>query len=133
MNQSEFERNMRGAKQISTLSDEPNDQDFWSGYQRGMRRHYHGEKFGTEAEHALWMAAADQTRDEQRRHRGLGYRAGFDGMSISDAIKHLAKFTAASSAGSVSSRAKTLAARENAKQPRPNAQGQKKPRLPKSE
>lgn len=130
MNQSEFQHNMAGAKSIFEYSSDSTDADFWSGYQRGMRRHYHGDKFGTEAEHNLWMSAAEQTRDEQRRHRGLGYRAGFDGMSISDAIKHLAKFTAASSAGSVSSRAKTLAARENAKQPRPNAQGKSKPRKP---
>lgn len=131
MTQPEFERNARGAKQIAQLSDEPHDQDFWSGYQRGLRRHYHGEKFGTTEEHQLWMSAADQRHDEQRRHRGIGYRAGFDGISISDAIKHLAKITAASAAGSVSSRAKTLAARENAKQPRPNAQGKSKPRKPK--
>jgi len=128
MKQSDFEHNMHGAKQISELSEEPHDHDYWCGYQRGLRRHHHGEKFGTAEEHALWMAAAGQTRDEQRRHRGLGYRAGFDGMSISDAIKHLAKFTAASLAGSARSEVKTLSSRENARRPRPNALGKSKPR-----
>lgn len=129
MTQSEFQRNAQGAKMLGELStDDLHSADFWSGYQRGLRRNYHGGKFGTSAEHKLWLVAADQRHDEQRRYRGIGYRAGFDGMSISDAIQHLAKFTAASLAGSVSSRAKTLAARENAKQPRPNAQGKSKPR-----
>ena len=131
MNQPEFERNMRGAKALQTIaSDFPNDngQDFWQGYQRGMRRHYHGEKFGTEQEHARWMLLADEYRDIARRFRGLGYWAGFDGMSVDTAINYLAKFTAASAAGSVRSEAKTLAARENAKRPRPNAQGKPKPR-----
>ncbi len=134
MNQSAFEKNMRGAQALYKIgTDFPNDnaQDFWQGYQRGLRRYYHGEKFGTEQEHTLWLSLADEYRDIARRYRGLGYRAGFDGMSVDVAINHLAKFTAASAAGSVSSRAKTLAARENAKQPRPNAQGKSKPRKPK--
>lgn len=85
MNQSEFEHNMRGAKQNATLSDEPHAQDFWSGYQRGMRRHYHGEKFGTAEEHTLWMSATDNS-DQSRRMRGLGYQSGYNGMPISEAI-----------------------------------------------
>lgn len=134
MNQSEFQRNMIGAKTIGELStDDPLSADFWNGYQRGMRRNFHGEKFGTAEEHKLWMSAADNRRDDQRRYRGIGYRAGFDGMSIADAIKHLAKFTAASLAGSSRSEAKTLAARANARRPRPTAQEKLKPRKPKPE
>lgn len=43
------------------------------------------------------------------------------------------KNAAAAALGSVRSDAKTAAARENAKQPRPNAQGKSKPRKPKTE
>ena len=49
--------------------------EWWAGYMRGLRRAHHGERFGTEAEHALWMAAADSD-DPQRAALGRGYRAG---------------------------------------------------------
>jgi hypothetical protein len=52
-----------------------NRPDYWAGYMRGLRRAYHGERYGTEAEHALWLSQADG-EDEQRRERGLGYRDG---------------------------------------------------------
>lgn len=89
MENSEFEHNMMGAKTLSEHSINLNDADFWAGYQRGMRRFYHSEKFGTAEEHELWLSAADEKADEQRRYRGIGYRAGFLGMPISDAIKKL--------------------------------------------
>ena len=136
MTESEFQHNVAGANSLRSFYGLP-DVDFWDGYARGIRRNYHGDNFGTADEHRLWMALANETGDDQRRFRGIGYRAGFDGLSISEAIKHLqsvvAKSIAASAAGSVRSLAKTLANRENAKQPRPNAQGKKKPRKPKTE
>ena len=90
MNQAEFNKNMLGASALASLGGSPYTNTFWRGYQRGMRRLYHGEKFGTQDEHALWMAAADETRDEDRRYCGIGYFAGYSGMSISDAVKQLA-------------------------------------------
>lgn len=45
------------------------------GYMRGLRRAHHGERFGSEAEHELWLSAADST-DPMRAALGLGYRAG---------------------------------------------------------
>ena len=83
MEQSEFDHNMSGAKEFATLAEESTELNFWIGYQRGMRRHYHGEKFGTDEEHTLWMSLAETL--------GTGYRAGYSGMSISDAIEHLAE------------------------------------------
>lgn len=91
MKQSDFQSNAQGAKMLAELStDDPHSADFWAGYQRGLRRHYHGEKFGTEDEHNLWMTAADERRDDQRRYRGIGYRAGIEGQNIQQAMKTLA-------------------------------------------
>jgi hypothetical protein len=101
MNYQEFKHNLTGGEQLMLLSD-PDGQEYWAGYLRGMRRCYHGENFGTEAEHGLWMSLADEA-DRLRRYRGLGYRAGAGGMPIAEAIRHLAKYLAASAAGSVRS------------------------------
>lgn len=51
--------------------------DYWTGYMRGLRKNYHGENFGTSAEHRLWMDAVNSV-DEQRRQKGRGYRDGFN-------------------------------------------------------
>jgi len=48
--------------------------DYWTGYQRGLRRQYH-ENFGTEQEHQLWLTADG---DESRQQRSRGYRDGFN-------------------------------------------------------
>lgn len=136
MTESEFQRNVAGGKTLAELSDYP-DNEYWAGYQRGCRRNYHGESFGTESEHKLWLSLASEKGDDTSKYRGIGYRVGIDGLPISDAIKHLqgivAKHLSASAAGSVRSAAKTAANRENAKRPRPNAQGKPKPRKPKTE
>lgn len=52
--------------------------DWWAGYQRGLLHHYHGERFGTDDEHRVWMSLADDA-DVSRNMRGLGYRAGLVG------------------------------------------------------
>lgn len=136
MTELEFQRNMAGGKTLAELSGYP-DSEYWAGYQRGVRRNYHGEAFGTASEHDLWLSLADETGDDTRRFRGIGYRAGFDGTSISDAIKHLqqvvAKSMAGAALGSHTSEKKAAAARANAARPRPNAQGKPKPRKPKPE
>ena len=49
--------------------------DYWAGYERGLRRAYHGDKFGTVEEHNLWLYLKSDV-DESRRLRGLGYRDG---------------------------------------------------------
>jgi hypothetical protein len=35
------------------MSDVDGRSDYWRGYTRGLQRAFHGEQFGTEAEHAL--------------------------------------------------------------------------------
>jgi len=116
MTEKEFQTNMRAAKTFQGLSSEYGESDFWSGYQRGLRRHYHGEKFGTPAEHQKWMSLVD---DETRRELGLGYQSGFDGQNIHVAMFSLAERQYLSKigrkGGSVSSEKKTGAVRENAK------------------
>jgi len=134
MTEQAFAHNQAGAECFRRYSSQP-DISYWEGYERGLRRNHHGEKSGTEEEHSLWMVLVSETGDELRRFRGIGYRAGFEGLPVAEAIKHLqvtvAKRLAAVAAGSVRSAAKAAAARENAKRPRPNAQGKKKPRAPK--
>lgn len=48
--------------------------DYLAGYQRGLRRLYHGESFGTMAEHEQWL-----TLSGHQAERGRGYRDGFAG------------------------------------------------------
>jgi hypothetical protein len=74
MNQQDFEMEMRKAKGLGGV--DPDRQDFWAGYARGLRRAYHGENFGTREEHEKWWSLVDDD-DVSRRQRGEGYRAGF--------------------------------------------------------
>ena len=53
----------------------PHKNDYERGYARGLRRHYHGENFGTPSEHDKWMNI-----DGHRKALGDGYRAGFEGL-----------------------------------------------------
>jgi len=48
--------------------------DFWRGFQRGLRRLYHGEKFGTPEEHQNFLNCR---AGEFRQQLQTGYRAGF--------------------------------------------------------
>lgn len=50
--------------------------DYGAGYQRGLRRHYHGERFGTEAEHRHWLALGTEPGREEL---GRGYQDGYAG------------------------------------------------------
>ena len=57
--------------------------EYWIGYQRGLRRVYHGENFGTPAEHKLWLESVDSD-DTLRKQRGQGYRDGLAGKPKDD-------------------------------------------------
>lgn len=48
--------------------------DYSVGYQRGLRRFFHGESFGTVADHEKWIGL-----DGHRKEMGDGYRDGFLG------------------------------------------------------
>lgn len=75
MNDRTFGREMATAKMMLETDD---NQDYWAGYQRGLRRAYHGESFGTEQDHEQWLGLVDDA-DPQRQSRGRGYR---DGLAI---------------------------------------------------
>lgn len=89
MTEREFKANMSAAKTFSELPTEnPFHTDFWAGYQRGLRRNYHGENFGTEQEHELWLSGIN-SGDTSRKMRGIGYREGVSGQNIQQALKTL--------------------------------------------
>jgi hypothetical protein len=74
MDKATFEHEMNKAKLLRSQYNTP-ESSYYDGYMRGLRRNYHGEKFGTPKEHQIWLAASDDS-DEIRKQRGLGYKAG---------------------------------------------------------
>jgi hypothetical protein len=52
---------------------------YWRGYARGVRRAHFGERFGTDKEHRLYLAAV-RSEDDERRELGTGYRDGLAAM-----------------------------------------------------
>lgn len=74
MERNDFEREMLRTNGMKIV--DPNCQDYWTGYVRGLRRGFHGKRFGTDEEHAQWWGLIDD-EDESRQQRGAGYRAGF--------------------------------------------------------
>jgi DNA-binding CsgD family transcriptional regulator len=120
MTKNEFQHNVIGAKTFLELSPEQYDgsSDFWMGYGRGLRRHFYGDRFGTEQEHKIWLSFADSL-DISYRMRTLGYRTGFEGQNIQQAMKLFAGRQYLSDlgkiGGAVSSARKTRAVRKNAK------------------
>lgn len=78
MNEQQFRYLMDRARH--TTSDE-----YYQGYQRGLRRRYHGDSFGTAEEHERWMRLAPETRiDDPRYLIGVGYIDGYAGKPPSD-------------------------------------------------
>ena len=65
MTRGEFEAAARAADVLQNTSDIV-AAEFWIGYLRGLRRHFHGEHFG--------------------RARGIGYRCGVAGTPIAEAM-----------------------------------------------
>lgn len=48
---------------------------WWVGYMRGLRRAHHGEAFGSQTEHEMWLDAKNSTAPD-RAALGRGYEAG---------------------------------------------------------
>ncbi len=70
MNESQFNTYMQRALLLI-------EGDYSAGYQRGLRRHYHGEAFGTATEHDKFMRLG--LDGDYRTEMGRGYRDGFSG------------------------------------------------------
>jgi hypothetical protein len=84
MTEQKFKSEMRRAETMRGLAD-PMMAEYWAGYIRGLRRAYHGEKFGTDEEHEKWLSAAN-SRDESRKQRGRGYKYGLAFGEVSSRI-----------------------------------------------
>jgi hypothetical protein len=78
MTQEEFQTKMTEATLHRCRANGPGDVAYYTGFMQGLLRSYHGVRFGTDAEHVLWLALTD---DENlvRRTRGEGYRDGLRG------------------------------------------------------
>ena len=72
---------MKRARNFSELGARPH---YWRGYQRGLRRGFHGELFGTDEEHERWMRLADEGSDDADRERGRGYRDALIACAAAD-------------------------------------------------
>ena len=90
MTENEFIDNARCAEHWTRLS-QPPENVIWEGYLQGLRRHYHGEAFGTANEHKLWLSLKDETADNAKRLRGVGYLMGFEGKSGSDVAHYISR------------------------------------------
>ena len=102
MDESRFLSLMRKARTHSYLGGSP---DYWHGYQRGLRRGYQGELFGTDDEHKHWMRLADDGSDKASRERGRGYRDGLSACGVTVEGSPLA--------GSTRSRGQDLGSQDN--------------------
>lgn len=83
MTSAEFARLLSDAKLVGG--------DYYAGYQRGLRRRFHGEAFGSAAEHEKWMriglvdglgmSSKQAVYEHSRAELGRGYRDGFEGRA----------------------------------------------------
>ena len=72
MNDKKFQSLMRMAKSFQQFDSDR--EEYWSSFQRGLRRLHHGENFGTSEEHEKWLNCRG---GEFRMQMQTGYRAGF--------------------------------------------------------
>lgn len=75
---SQFPNLLRRAETLRRHETDPGRESWWVGYLRGLRYAHaleHGQRFGTEVEHRLYLAATDST-DPLSAALGSGYRAG---------------------------------------------------------
>jgi hypothetical protein len=78
LSEAQFQHEMAKAKTFQGLKSDR--AEYWTGVQRGLRRAFHGQAFGTEQEHDLWLRAVNSD-DVLRQQRGQGYRDGLKGTS----------------------------------------------------
>lgn len=76
MDESIFKQEMARVEGLNGI--DPELTDYFSGYKRGLRRGYHGHKFGTIEEHKKWLGLYDM--GQGRRLIGLGYKHGLKGQ-----------------------------------------------------
>jgi hypothetical protein len=74
MNEQVFRKEFRRCEMLEQTAASPEDAAYQQGYKRGLRRSYHGENFGTEADHKKWCTLV-KSQNPIRRRQGEGYRA----------------------------------------------------------
>lgn len=102
MNEKQFRNAMQRVKMFQKIHSSGYDfrSDFYVGIQRGLRRLYHGENFGTEGEHQKWLSLSPwmkrdgknidwdsmdpKIRFSKRRMMGMGYRVGLNYNNLPD-------------------------------------------------
>jgi hypothetical protein len=75
MTDQQFQAELSRAKTMQGDATDPIEADYWAGYQRGLRRAFHGERFGTARQHEEWLSLVNDD-DQSRAARGRGYRDG---------------------------------------------------------
>jgi hypothetical protein len=73
MHHAKFKSEMLKARTFRERGERP---DYWLGYERGLRRGFHGARFGTEQDHEIWLSLAASAAERTQRQRGQGYRDG---------------------------------------------------------
>ena len=69
-----FQKEMRRVEAMRKVQD-CEHADYWVGYLRGLRRNYHGEDFGNEGEHEIFLEKMHSPYPRQQQ-LGKGYRDG---------------------------------------------------------
>lgn len=77
MNEQKYKTQLRNAEEMRRITEDPLMSEYWAGYARGLRRGYHGDKFGTEEEHNTWSALVE-SKDKARQSKGRGYIDGIN-------------------------------------------------------
>lgn len=68
----------------SRFSAETDQESWWWGFERGLRRAYHGSRYGTEEEHEKRLSLIDDPH-EGRQQIGWGYRMGLRALEYGQA------------------------------------------------
>jgi len=75
MNRREFETRLSAARHLCPSA------AYRRGYERGLRRLYHGQDFGTQEEHDKFLSLVGDV-DPDRAETGRGYADGFAGRPV---------------------------------------------------
>jgi len=92
MDNTTFIRKMSNIRILKKAFTDHSSSNFLNDYQRGLRRLYHGDCFGSQEEHKLWLS------------RSTGYNAGFINADImircdQDAIKKITLYACMNEGG----------------------------------
>lgn len=70
-----FLREVRFAQLEERTAKEEGERNYWNGYQRGLRRGFYGDWFGSAEGHARWACYVNEPNPVRRR-LGEGYLDG---------------------------------------------------------